>query len=453
MTPAAPTTATAPTGTSRLLADAVGVDLGRHLETHGRNPVRGKVKRGHAGPLVSSVEQSGLAGRGGGWFPTGRKMHAVVSAARTGRKDPVVVVNAMEGEPAASKDAVLVSRNPHLVLDGAVLAAQSDRRLRRPTCAAHRGGRSLRNPREGSRSPSAASPTDPVELRLDRRARPLRRERGERPGPPRRRRHRRSPSRRRRACSSPAYGSRPHAAVQRRDLRAPRAHRPARRRTGSAPSATPTVPGTTLVTVGGAVASPGVLEVPTGTTVRQILGLAGGTTGSVNAAVTGGYGGVVGVGGRAVVDLPWTPKGLAAPPAASPVPASSSCFAEDACGLVETARVVRWMASSERRSVRTVPVRPRRDLGRPRPAGGHPQAQGLERCARSAACGWAIDPPGVVRAATPTVSPGSPPVRPGPCSTTRWRATCPGTVRRRTAYRRCSPSLSGDGLAARGTTR
>ena len=91
---------------------------------------------------VAEIERSGLAGRGGGWFPTGRKMHAVVAAAHKARKDPVVVVNAMEGEPAASKDAVLIHRNPHLVIDGAVLAAQS---VGAATVhiAAHRGSRAL----------------------------------------------------------------------------------------------------------------------------------------------------------------------------------------------------------------------------------------------------------------------------------------------------------------------
>jgi NADH:ubiquinone oxidoreductase subunit F (NADH-binding) len=85
-----------------------------------------------------------------------------------------------------------------------------------------------------------------------------------------------------------------------------------------------------------------VLEVPTGTTVRQILGLAGGTTGSVSAAVTGGYGGAW-VSAGALVDLPWTPEGLK-PAGGVPGAGVLIVLPEDACGLVETARVVRWMA-------------------------------------------------------------------------------------------------------------
>ena len=69
--------------------------------------------------LIEEVERSGLRGRGGADFPTARKLRAVAERRRTGP----VIVNGSETEPASAKDRLLLARLPHLVLDGAVLAA------------------------------------------------------------------------------------------------------------------------------------------------------------------------------------------------------------------------------------------------------------------------------------------------------------------------------------------
>lgn len=77
------------------------------------------------GPVAGSVflaelERAGLRGRGGAGFPAYRKWEVV--AAATGPK--VVVANGHEGEPASSKDKWLLTRRPHLVLDGLLIAAE-----------------------------------------------------------------------------------------------------------------------------------------------------------------------------------------------------------------------------------------------------------------------------------------------------------------------------------------
>jgi NADH:ubiquinone oxidoreductase subunit F (NADH-binding) len=71
--------------------------------------------------LIEEVERSGLRGRGGADFPTARKLRAVAGRRRVGP----VLVNGSETEPASAKDRLLLGRMPHLVLDGAVLAARA----------------------------------------------------------------------------------------------------------------------------------------------------------------------------------------------------------------------------------------------------------------------------------------------------------------------------------------
>ena len=86
----------APAGTHRLLGPTPDLPL-PHLT---------------AGQLIALVEASGLTGRGGAGFPTARKLSSAAGQA------PVVVGNAMEGEPLSHKDAVLLTRAPGLVVDG-----------------------------------------------------------------------------------------------------------------------------------------------------------------------------------------------------------------------------------------------------------------------------------------------------------------------------------------------
>ncbi|MEE2060354.1 NADH-ubiquinone oxidoreductase-F iron-sulfur binding region domain-containing protein [Rhodococcus artemisiae] len=69
--------------------------------------------------FLIELERSGLRGRGGAGFPAHLKWATV--AAAPGPK--VVVANGHEGEPASLKDTWLLTRRPHLVLDGLLLAA------------------------------------------------------------------------------------------------------------------------------------------------------------------------------------------------------------------------------------------------------------------------------------------------------------------------------------------
>src|SRR5881398_308122 len=86
---------------------------GRALEIARRLGVQG---------TIDEITASGLRGRGGAGFPTGRKWAAV-----SGNVSPVepttVVVNGAEGEPGSFKDRAIMRADPYRVLEGALIAA------------------------------------------------------------------------------------------------------------------------------------------------------------------------------------------------------------------------------------------------------------------------------------------------------------------------------------------
>jgi NADH-quinone oxidoreductase subunit F len=68
---------------------------------------------------IGEVAKSGLRGRGGGGFPTGRKWSSIASNPGT----RYLVVNGAEGEPGTFKDRALMRANPYQLVEGLVIAA------------------------------------------------------------------------------------------------------------------------------------------------------------------------------------------------------------------------------------------------------------------------------------------------------------------------------------------
>jgi NADH-quinone oxidoreductase subunit F len=70
--------------------------------------------------IINEVKTSNLRGRGGAGFPTGMKWSFVPT--NTG-KPVYIVVNADESEPGTCKDRVLMENDPHLLIEGMMIAA------------------------------------------------------------------------------------------------------------------------------------------------------------------------------------------------------------------------------------------------------------------------------------------------------------------------------------------
>jgi NADH:ubiquinone oxidoreductase subunit F (NADH-binding)/ferredoxin len=100
-----------------------GLDRHPRLDLAAHRAVFGPLPRLSAAQLIAMCEAADLRGRGGAAFPVAVKLRAVQR--NVGKRSPVVIVNGAEGEPGSGKDKMLLARSPHLVLDGARIAARA----------------------------------------------------------------------------------------------------------------------------------------------------------------------------------------------------------------------------------------------------------------------------------------------------------------------------------------
>ncbi|MCD6569566.1 MAG: NAD(P)H-dependent oxidoreductase subunit E [Deltaproteobacteria bacterium] len=70
--------------------------------------------------IIDNIEQSGLRGRGGGGFPTGRKWRSC-KAIKTDVR--YVICNGDEGDPGAFMDRSIMEGNPHAIIEGMIIGA------------------------------------------------------------------------------------------------------------------------------------------------------------------------------------------------------------------------------------------------------------------------------------------------------------------------------------------
>jgi NADH:ubiquinone oxidoreductase subunit F (NADH-binding) len=289
-----------------------------------------------AAEFIPILDESGLKGRGGAAFPTGRKWRAV---AKHADRDAVVVANGSEGEPASQKDRVLMRFRPHLILDGIDIACETLDAQRacivvpRPFDAEFAAlSAALEERRAAGDSPC------PVQIIRT----PHRYVAGEatavvnaingldaKPGftPPR--------------TSQRGVDDKPTLVQNVETL----AHIALIARFGPRwfnEMGTPDNPGTAIASILGAVRRPGPVEISMGATLDDVVAAAGGFAGYPDAALMGGYFGTwlrLDELSRVTID----PGGL------RQVGASFGCgvmafLPEDGCGLSETVAVIRFLA-------------------------------------------------------------------------------------------------------------
>ncbi|MGH3516547.1 MAG: NADH-quinone oxidoreductase subunit NuoF [Haloechinothrix sp.] len=77
--------------------------------------------------LVTLIKQAGLRGRGGAGFPAGVKWSFMPAQQKDPAKPHYLVINADEGEPGTCKDIPLMMADPHSLIEGCVIAAYAMR--------------------------------------------------------------------------------------------------------------------------------------------------------------------------------------------------------------------------------------------------------------------------------------------------------------------------------------
>jgi NADH-quinone oxidoreductase subunit F len=81
-----------------------------------------------ADAVIGLVKDSGLRGRGGAGFPTGQKWSFIPQGTEgAGAKPHYLVINADESEPGTCKDIPLMMATPHVLVEGAIIAAYAIR--------------------------------------------------------------------------------------------------------------------------------------------------------------------------------------------------------------------------------------------------------------------------------------------------------------------------------------
>ncbi|HEX6931166.1 MAG TPA: NADH-ubiquinone oxidoreductase-F iron-sulfur binding region domain-containing protein [Streptosporangiaceae bacterium] len=316
-------------GQPRLTA---GLDRLTRIDRAAYHRVFGPLPRRSAQQLITMASQVDLRGRGGAGFPFARKLSAVLSATKSRKRAPVVAVNATEGEPGSVKDRMLLLRSPYLVLNGALAAATvlgaqkivvgvTNSLVGRSVRQAAAAEPALRRLVEVVRVPDRFVSGESSSL--------INAMNGRTPVPQGRKSH----------ASSSGVASRP-TLLSNAETFAQLAILTMIGPDGYATAGTAGEPGTVLLTVGGAVDRPAVVEVPAGVPLGDVLDLCG--AGPADGVLVGGYHGSWLTAGEAY-DAPVSRAGLAA--AGGTLGAGIVLvLGQGGCAIGEVARVAAYLA-------------------------------------------------------------------------------------------------------------
>ena len=98
-------------------------DIETYIEIGGYSAMAKVLERGEPTWILNEVKTSGLRGRGGAGFPTGLKWEML--AAQPSGRGKFLVCNADEGDPGAYMDRSVLEGNPHAIIEGMLIGARA----------------------------------------------------------------------------------------------------------------------------------------------------------------------------------------------------------------------------------------------------------------------------------------------------------------------------------------
>ena len=98
-------------------------DIDHYIARDGYAALKKVLAAGDPEAVIQSVIDSGIRGRGGGGFPAGVKWRSGRDAGVERKAAPYVVCNADEGDPGAYMDRSIIETDPHSVVEGMIIGA------------------------------------------------------------------------------------------------------------------------------------------------------------------------------------------------------------------------------------------------------------------------------------------------------------------------------------------
>lgn len=96
------------------------LDINSYIRQSGYDALQKVIRKMQPEEIIAEIKSSGLRGRGGAGFPTGKKWEA---AAKTKSSEKYFICNIDESEPGTWKDRAIAERNPHQIIEGLLIGA------------------------------------------------------------------------------------------------------------------------------------------------------------------------------------------------------------------------------------------------------------------------------------------------------------------------------------------